>query len=54
LSDDGTSVVNQKTQISADVADKDIHILQTDPGATDQKEGFIIGDQDFKMVGGMP
>jgi hypothetical protein len=54
LSDDGTSVVNQKTQISADVAGKDVHILQTDPGATDQKEGFIIGDQDYKMVGGMP
>lgn len=52
--DDNTAVVNQNTLISADVAGKDVHILQTDPGATTQKEGFIIGDKEYKMVNGTP
>ena len=52
--DDNTAVVNQNTLISADVAGKDVHILQTDPGATTQKEGFIIGDKEYKMVDGAP
>ena len=52
--DDNTAVVNQNTLISADVAGKDVHILQTDPGATAQKEGFIIGDKEYKMVNGAP
>lgn len=52
--DDNTAVVNQNTLISADVAGKDVHILQTDPGATAQKEGFIIGDKEYKMVDGAP
>jgi len=51
-SDDQTTIVNQTTQISADVAGKDVHILQTDPGETTQKEGFIVGDKEYKMVDG--
>jgi hypothetical protein len=54
LSDDGTSVVNETTQIAADVQGKNIHILQIDPGQTAQKEGFIIGDKEYKMVDGKP
>lgn len=54
LSDDSTSVVNEKTLISADVAGKDVHIIQTDPGATASKEGFIIGDKEYKMIDGKP
>jgi len=54
LNDDNTKVVNENTIIAADVAGKDIHILQTDPGATTQKEGFIIGEKEYKMVGGAP
>jgi hypothetical protein len=54
LSDDSTSVVNEKTLISADLAGKDIHIIQTDPGATESKEGFIVGDKEYKMIDGKP
>lgn len=54
LNDDSTSVVNEKTLISADVAGKDVHIIQTDPGATETKEGFIIGDKEYKMIDGKP
>lgn len=54
LSDDSTSVVNEKTLISADVAGKDVHIIQTDPGATESKEGFIVGDKEYKMIDGKP
>jgi hypothetical protein len=54
LSEDGTSIVNETTQMAADVQGKNIHILQTDPGQTAQKEGFIIGDKEYKMVDGAP
>jgi hypothetical protein len=54
LSDDSTSVVNETTQISADVQGKNVHIFQTDPGQTAQKEGFIIGDKEYKIVDGAP
>lgn len=52
--DDYTAVVNEKISISADVAGKNIHILQTDPGDTTPKEGYIIGDTDkeYKLVDG--
>jgi hypothetical protein len=52
--DDESAVVNEKLSISADVAGKNIHIFQTDPGATTQKEGYIIGDNDteYKLVDG--
>jgi hypothetical protein len=52
LNDDSTAVVNGTTQISADVAGTNIHIVQVDPGATDSKEGFIIGDTEYKLVNG--
>ena len=54
LNDDSTAVVNQKTLIAADVEGKNIHILQTDPGASAQKEGYIIGDKEYKIVDGKP
>jgi hypothetical protein len=54
LNDDSTAVVNETTVISADVQGKDVHILQTDPGTTTLKEGFIIGDKEYKMVDGKP
>ncbi len=54
LSDDNTAVVNSKTLISADVQGKDVHIIQTDPGASESKEGFIIGDKEYKMIDGQP
>ena len=54
LSDDQTSIVNETTQMSVDVAGSNVHIFQTDPGATAQKEGFIIGDKEYKMVDGAP
>ena len=53
-SDDQTSVINETTQISADVEGSNVHILQVDPGETAQKEGFIIGDKEYKIVDGAP
>lgn len=52
--DDDTAVVNEKISISADVAGKNVHILQIDPGETTPKEGYIIGDTDkeYKLVDG--
>lgn len=52
--DDSTAVVNEKISISADVAGKNVHIFQIDPGMTDPKEGYIIGDTDkeYKLVDG--
>ncbi len=52
--DDYTAVVNEKISISADVAGKNIHILQIDPGETTPKEGYIIGDteKEYKLVDG--
>ncbi len=52
LNDDNSAVVNQVTKISADVEGKNVHILQTDPGAAESKEGFIIGDTEYKLVNG--
>jgi hypothetical protein len=52
LNDDSTVVINQVTQISADVEGKNVHIIQVDPGATASKEGYIIGDTEYKMVDG--
>lgn len=52
LSDDGTTIVNELTQISADVQGANVHILQIDPGETEQKEGYIIGDTEYKLVNG--
>lgn len=52
LNDDSTAVVNGTTQISADVAGENVHIVQVDPGATESKEGFIIGDTEYKLVDG--
>jgi len=53
--DDDTAVVNEKISISADVAGKNVHILQIDPGETTPKEGYIIGDTDkeYKLVDGV-
>ena len=52
LSDDSTTIVNELTQISADVDGTNVHILQIDPGETEQKEGFIIGEGEYKLVNG--
>jgi hypothetical protein len=52
LGDDGVTVTNETTQISADVAGSSIHIVQLDPGATATKEGYIIGETEYKMVDG--
>jgi predicted small secreted protein len=52
LSDDNTTIVNELTQISADVQGANVHILQIDPGETTQKEGYIIGDTEYKLVNG--
>jgi hypothetical protein len=52
LNDDSTVVINETTKISADVEGKNIHITQTDPGATAPKEGYIIGDNEYKIVDG--
>jgi hypothetical protein len=52
--DDYTAIVNETIHISADVAGKNVHLFQTDPGMTDPKEGYIIGDTDkeYKLVDG--
>lgn len=52
--DDDTAVVNEVISISADVAGKNVHIFQIDPGMTEAKEGYIIGDNEteFKLVDG--
>ena len=54
--DDYTAIVNETLSIQADVQGKNVHIIQTDPGATESKEGYIIGDTDkeYKMVDGQP
>jgi hypothetical protein len=51
---DFTAIVNEVTTISADVQGKNIHLFQTNPGAAEASEGFIIGDSDkeYKMVSG--
>lgn len=52
--EDDTAVVNEAITISADVAEKNVHIFQVDPGETEAKEGYIIGDQDkeYKLIDG--
>jgi hypothetical protein len=52
--DDSSAVVNEKISISADIAGKNVHIFQIDPGKTEPKEGYIIGDTDkeYKKVDG--
>jgi hypothetical protein len=52
--DDDSAVINEKISISADVAGKNVHIFQIDPGMTNPKEGYIIGDTDkeYKKVDG--
>lgn len=52
--DDNTALVNETVSISADVAGKNVHIFQVDPGMTEAKEGYIIGDTDkeYKFVDG--
>ena len=52
LGDDNLTVTNETTRISADVAGDNIHIVQLDPGATETKEGYIIGDAEYKIVDG--
>lgn len=52
LNDDNTAVINEVTQISADVEGANVHIVQLDPGATETKEGYIIGDTEYKLVDG--
>ncbi|MHB8086864.1 MAG: hypothetical protein ACYDH2_01325 [Anaerolineaceae bacterium] len=53
--DDYTAVVNEKVSISADVAGKNVHIFQIDPGETIPKEGYILGDteKEYKLVDGV-
>ena len=53
--DDNTALVNETVTISADVAGKNVHIFQVDPGMTEAKEGYIIGDSDkeYKLVDGV-
>ena len=52
--DDNTALVNETVTISADVAGKNVHIYQVDPGMTEAKEGYILGDADkeYKLVDG--
>lgn len=52
--EDYTAIVNETIRISADVAGKNVHLFQTDPGLTNPKEGYIIGDTDkeYKLVDG--
>jgi hypothetical protein len=52
--DNYSGIVNETIKISADVAGKNIHIFQIDPGMTDPKEGYIIGDteKEYKLVDG--
>lgn len=53
--DDYSAVVNEKVSISADVAGKNVHIFQIDPGETEPKEGYILGDteKEYKLVDGV-
>lgn len=53
--DDYTAVVNEKVSVSADIAGNNVHIFQIDPGETDPKEGYIIGDteKEYKLVDGV-
>lgn len=52
LGDDNLTVTNETTKISADVQGDNIRIVQLDPGATETKEGYIIGDAEYKIVDG--
>jgi hypothetical protein len=52
LGDDNVTITNETTKISADVEGSNIHIIQTDPGATESKEGYIIGETEYKIVDG--
>ena len=52
--EDYSDVTNETVSISADVEGKNIHIFQIDPGETEPKEGYIIGNNDteYKLVDG--
>lgn len=54
-SDDETAVVNEVVSISADIVGENVHIFQVDPGMTEAKEGYIIGDTDkeYKLIDGV-
>lgn len=52
--EDYSAVINETISISADVEGKNVHIFQIDPGETEAKEGYIIGENDteYKLVDG--
>jgi outer membrane lipoprotein-sorting protein len=53
-SDDMKSVISQQTKISADVEGSKIHIFSTDLNTGETKEGYIVGDNEYKMINGTP
>lgn len=54
LNDDKSGVVIKTTKITADVQGKNIHLLYTAPGETQAKEGYILGDKEYRITNGKP
>ncbi len=52
VNDEGTAVVNQVTQISADVEGANVLSSSLTRARRETKEGYIIGETEYKMVDG--
>ena len=54
LSEDKASVIVKTSKVVADVQGKNVHLFYTAPGADQAKEGYIIGDKEYRMTDGKP
>lgn len=54
LSDDKASVVSKTRKVAADVQGKNVHLFFTAPDSDQAKEGYIIGDKEFRITDGKP
>jgi len=54
LSDDKASVIVKTRKVAADVQGKNVHLFYTAPDADQAKEGYIIGDKEYRITNGKP
>ena len=54
LSDDKASVVIKTRKVAADVQGKNVHLFYTAPDSDQAKEGYIIGDKEYRITNGKP
>lgn len=53
-SDDGKSVVQSTIQLKADVQGDKVHLFYTPSDSGQTKEGYIIGDKEYRVTNGSP